>query len=191
MTDTILTQERLKELLHYNPETGIFTWKSKTHSKSPVIIGSELKNTDKDGYLRVSLFCKYYKLHRLAWFYVFGHWPKNQIDHINCNKKDNRINNLRDVSQSQNMQNIHTSNCNKESGLPRGIYFELGKYRARIKSNNVIKNLGSFDSLSDAVNAYRYEKELNVRKFVNNTGHVYTLDELRKRDADAFRKAGV
>lgn len=164
MADAILTQEELKERVNYNPDSGIFTWKSKSDPRSSIKIGAEINCKDKDGYLRVFISYKYYKLHRLAWFYVYGVWPKYQIDHINGDKKDNRISNLRDISQSANMQNIHKANINKLSGLPRGIYFEFGKYRARIKIKNKIKNLGSFVLLSEAVDAYVNAKQFELSR---------------------------
>ena len=154
MADHILTQQTVKELLDYNQITGECNWKEKPNTKSPICIGQKIRNQDKDGYYRVFIHGKSYKLHRIAWLYVYGSWPTGQIDHINGVKTDNRICNLRDVNQSLNMHNIHLPSAGKKSCLPRGVYLEHGRYRARIKINNRVKNLGSFDTIIKAESAY-------------------------------------
>lgn len=102
-----LTQEYLKEILEYNPETGIFTNKINRNSRARK--GEDAGYLRKDGYLQVSINWNKFKLHRLAWFYVFGIWPKDQIDHINGIKKDNRISNLREANNAENSRNRGSS----------------------------------------------------------------------------------
>lgn len=101
----MITQELLKEYLHYDPETGIFTWIKKTGPRMNIKVGSEAGRIMVSGYVSIGLFGKGYRAHRLAWLYVYGTFPINTIDHINGIKTDNRIANLRDVTHFQNVRN--------------------------------------------------------------------------------------
>ena len=97
-----LTQEVLKEHLSYDPNTGIFT---RRHSFRFFNAGDIAGfSNGKKNYTRIKLLGDRFLAHRLAWLYVYGTWPENQIDHINCDKTDNRICNLRVVNQFENMQ---------------------------------------------------------------------------------------
>lgn len=111
-----LTPERVRELLHYNPETGVFVW-LKTRSKK-VPPGSVAGGVNKvHGYNQIKVDGIKLPAHRLAWLYVHGYWP-NQIDHINGARADNRLSNLRDVTPQVNAQNVHKPRRdNKKSGL--------------------------------------------------------------------------
>ena len=146
-----LTAEYLRSVLHYEPETGIFTWKVSTaHS---VKVGQASGCLDGHGYLRLRVCSRLYQAHRLAWLYVYGNWPKGQIDHINRNRSDNRIPNLRDVTNRQNQQNRST-NSDNTSGHP-GVYWDKQsfKWRARIKHNQKLIHLGLFTDLEEAIAA--------------------------------------
>lgn len=107
MAKTNLTPERLRELLHYSPETGVFTWLKKLKHNLP--IGSKA-GTARGNYLHIGIDQKRYYAHRLAWFYVHEKWPVQFIDHINRAGADNRIANLRDVPQSVNCRNTERQN---------------------------------------------------------------------------------
>ena len=91
----VLTQSRLKELLYYDPYSGIFTWKI---SSGNMPAGSAAGCLSPEGYIRITIAGKKYKAHRLAWFYVYGYFPENQVVHLNGARDDNRISNLREVS---------------------------------------------------------------------------------------------
>lgn len=116
----MITQERLKEILHYDPETGIFTWKVDVGRYGRIKAGSEA------GYLNRNYYECFidgirYPAHRLAWFYVHSTWPELLIDHINGNGHDNRICNLREATKSQNACNQKLSTCNS-SGI-KGLFW--------------------------------------------------------------------
>ena len=80
-----LTQDRLKELLHYDPDTGVFTWIQKPAPRGRAIIGSVAGGLKQHGYITIGINQREYYAHRLAWLYVYGEWPEDQIDHINHN----------------------------------------------------------------------------------------------------------
>src|SRR3990167_3120706 len=107
----MISQQRLKELLSYNPNTGEFTRLVATGihgcNKAGVVVGC-LSDHPTQGYIliRVNNDGILYRAHRLAWLYVYGFWPPADIDHINGNRSDNRIVNLRSVTRSQNLQNM-------------------------------------------------------------------------------------
>ena len=136
----MITQERLRRLLHYEPETGVFTWleRSSPHSKGHV--GRVAGAFDVRGYWRIKIDYKSYRAARLAWFYMTGEWPTQEIDHINRNPADNRWINLRSVDGSQNTYN-------RDFGASRGIKRSGRKYSVYIGG----KYLGNFDRLEPAV----------------------------------------
>jgi HNH endonuclease len=153
----MLTQTRLKEILDYNPETGIFTRRLKqTGVKQGKISGS----LTKEGYLVTSIDSKLYSCHRLAWFYMIGTWPIGQIDHKNGNKSDNRINNLRDVSKQQNVENQRKAHKTNKSTKILGTWKNGKKFAARISHNNTKLYLGTFLTVEEACAAYVAAKRL-------------------------------
>lgn len=148
----MLTQSRLKELFHYDPETGIFTRiKLAGGQKSGVIP----KCLDDWGYLRFRVDRNKYRAQRLAWLYVYGVWPTHFIDHINGNPLDNRIANLRDVTNQANSQNCKGATKISKTGV-RGVHFHKAsqKYGAQINVSGKKIWLGSFVSHIDASIAY-------------------------------------
>jgi hypothetical protein len=140
----MLTQARLKELLHYNPETGIFY-------KNNVEFGCN----DKDGYLLIWVDGKTYRAHRLAFLYVSGEIPKNTVDHINQIKQDNSFINLRLATISENKQNMTKPVVGNTSGY-LGVSFcnTYKKFVAGIKVNGKRKQLGYFDTAIEASECY-------------------------------------
>jgi len=123
MAKTDLTAARLRELLHYDPDTGVFTRLVKTCNSLP--INHPVGSIDRHGYYRTKIEYKTYSLHRLAWLYVYGSFPANHIDHINGRKTDNRICNLRNVTQAENIQNQREAQKGTRSGL-LGTYWNHG-----------------------------------------------------------------
>jgi hypothetical protein len=157
MTDAILTQEYLKSIYKYDGETGIFT-RLKPHPRWKV---GQVAGTDNgSGYIRISINYKQVYAHRLAWLYVHGVMPKKTIDHINGNRSDNRICNLRAITKAENNQNMPMFKTNK-SGLT-GVHWSKSRNRwvAQISVNNINKRLGRFVSKEEAYNAYLKAKEI-------------------------------
>lgn len=154
----MITQAELKEILNYDPSTGVFTRKVKTNNR--VNVGDIIKSKDAQGYLKVCINYKIYYLHRLAWFYIYGVFPKN-IDHINRDKTDNRLCNLREVTLTENNRNLPQIYTNT-SGVT-GVYWEskLQKWRAFIHVDNKKKHLGVFKSFDDAVLARKQAERDN------------------------------
>ena len=149
-----LTQERLKELLHYCPETGVFTRITRVAQR--VHIGDIAGSKTNQGYWSIRIDGKQYQAHRLVWLYVNGNFPKNEIDHINNIRNDNRLFNLREAIHMQNMQNQKTAmKSNKSTGL-LGAYFDKKSnvYRSCISVNKKLNHLGSFKTPQDAHQAY-------------------------------------
>lgn len=147
-----LTQDALKELLHYDQGTGMFTWK--VSRGGTAWAGTVAGSFDKvRGYWKIIVGNRNYQTHRLAWFYVYGRWPAC-LDHINRIRTDNRLANLREVTRSQNLQNT-TTHRSKVSGF-RGVSFckQTGRWKAQIGLNGKNTNLGRFGAPEDAHAAY-------------------------------------
>lgn len=148
----MLTQERLKELLDYDPETGAFTWKVRVARRTKV--GAPAGSKVSNGYIHIAIDYKDYKAHRLAWLYTYGCWPDGQIDHVNRIKDDNRISNLRCVSQNENQWNQIAYKNNKAGFM--GVHWRKDnkKWRASIRVHGKLKSLGHFDTQEEAHAAY-------------------------------------
>lgn len=149
----MLTQERLKELLNYNPDTGIFTWLASSGNGTHA--GAIAGSYDKDGYRKIAINRTGYRAHRLAWLFTFGVHPACQIDHINMDKEDNSILNLREATHSENLQNQFMPMRNSKSGLRGACWNVLAKkWKAKINVNHVEHYLGYFDTAEEAHQAY-------------------------------------
>ena len=144
MSDNILTQERLKELLSYDPETGIFVW-----VKSKKVAGCTRFDLRK----KITINFKQYYAHRLAWLYMTGALSKD-IDHIDRNPSNNQFANLRLATKSENQHN-RVKQKNNKSGYKGVLYFaRTGRWRANIFVNNTNMYLGFFNSALEANAAY-------------------------------------
>jgi hypothetical protein len=145
--------ERLREIMSYCPESGELRWLIRPAycMKAGDVAGSLNK---KNGYVQVKVDGRSYQAHRLIWLYAYGVWPTFHIDHINGCKSDNRLANLRDVTQSQNMLNQHGPHKDNRCGV-LGVYkrSDTGLYRAGIQKDGRLINLGCFESLEEAATA--------------------------------------
>ena len=147
-----LTQERLKELLVYDPETGLFTWK--VSPAASVKIGDTAGSLNSPRYCQIRIEGYAYLAHRLVWLYVHGNFPSAQIDHINGGKNDNRLANLRLATGRQNQANIGVGPRNS-SGF-KGVCWkkQAQKWYAYGSLNGKPKHLGRFDTAEAASAAY-------------------------------------
>lgn len=145
-----LTQERLKQVLHYDPRTGVFTRIARLGSRG--VVGTTAGSVDKYGYWKTMIDGKHHKLHRLAFLYMTGNWPEHEVDHIDTDKSNNSWKNLRDSTHRQNMANRGITSSNT-SGF-KGVRPERGRFRANIRVNGTIKFLGYFDTPEEASAAY-------------------------------------
>lgn len=151
-----ITHHRLCELLEYNPDTGIFIWK--VDRKHLAKSGSKAGSINGSGYTQISVDGRLYLAHRLAWFYCFQEWPI-LIDHINRDRSDNRLDNLREVTQSINIHN--SSDRPSKSGF-RNATKVGNRYQSVIKINGKSIHLGMFDTAAEASNAAKaYRERLN------------------------------
>jgi hypothetical protein len=150
----MITQEYLKSVLYYNQDTGNFVWIKKENSKSTRIkIGEIAGCIDNNGYRIIRISGKGYKSHRLAWLYIYGNLPFKMIDHINGNKIDNRISNLREVSNKENQLN---QNRHRLGSLPGAIFRKKSnKWQSYINLNNKFKHLGYFNTELEAHEKYK------------------------------------
>lgn len=146
---TSITQSRLKELLDYNPETGCFTW---LVSRQCVQKGDPAGSLHKaKGYIFIRADLARYAAHRLAWLYVYGEWPKKEIDHINGVRSDNRIENLRDVTHAMNLLN--------QVSATGTTFRPNGSWEASSKSHGKTTYLGRFKTFEQANSAYVSHKK--------------------------------
>lgn len=143
------SMDRLKELYHCNPITGIFIHKKTSRQSKRGVIAGGLTS---DGYITVGIDGIGYRAHRLIWYYVHGTWPP-EIDHKNRVKTDNRIDNLRIATTSQNQMNSDRTGS-KKSKLPRGVHVHRGRYQSVITVDGKMKHLGCFYSIKEAALAY-------------------------------------
>ena len=145
------TADEVHSRLDYDPGTGLFRWKVCHHKSRAGTIAGHPSN---EGYIVIKFGKHIYRAHRLAWFYVYGQWPNNQIDHIDGDKSNNQIANLREATNAQNMCNKRAHRDNP-SGLKGVTFHKLsGKWGAQIMVNYRKIWLGVFDDKLTAHAAY-------------------------------------
>lgn len=158
MAVEILSAQRLRELLNYDPHTGIFTNRiSRKTAKAGLQSGCE----HHDGYRQIRIDGRFYGSHRLAWLYMHSTMPMHDIDHIDGNRSNNSIGNLRDVSRSINLQNQRACRSDNKSGF-LGVSWneETQLWYSRIQLKGLQKCLGYFKTPEDAHQAYLNAKRV-------------------------------
>jgi hypothetical protein len=150
-----LTQEALHSLFRYDSRTGHFY---RLRATGGTRVGEQAGRKTADRYRRISINGRSYLASRLAWFYIYGGWPKNEIDHINHDTSDDRIDNLREATRSQNCFN---SNLSKNISGYRGVSHNYAKWKAIINIGKKRFYLGTFETREEAAEAYnRAAKEM-------------------------------
>lgn len=161
--------ELLRDIINYNPDTGELLWKERQDDFPASITSIRTFNTRNAnnpvyeevhrGYLRVSILGKRYKSHRIAWALYYGEWPDDQIDHIDGDRSNNKIENLRAVSQVENSRNAKTPHTNMSGVI--GVHWDKRKCKwvSQISENSKSKKLGYFDNFWDAVAARKVAEE--------------------------------
>lgn len=174
----MITQEIIRKLLDYDPETGKLTWRARDrkwfksdrdcNAWNAKLSGKEAFTLETGGYYEGRILGKKYLAHRIIWLWVTGECPKEQIDHINHVKNDNRWCNLRQVSNQENGKNQSVRKTNTSGQM--GVYFNkrTNKWRAYISVNGKSVYIGEFDLVEGAIQA---RKEVEVRyRFHENHG---------------------
>lgn len=147
-----LTADRLKTLLSYDPDTGIFTRKIRTSNR--IEAGDVAGCLHSSGYWNIKVDGKMVKGHRLAWLYVYGCWPEYEIDHINGDAADNRIANLRDIPHAHNVQNLRGPRSDNVSGF-LGVHKTEYGWKVNIQIDKVPMKLpGTYPTAEEAHQAY-------------------------------------
>jgi hypothetical protein len=147
-----LTADKLRALLIYDPETGVFTNRV---TRRGSLAGARVGSKDAHGHINIGINYHTYKAHRLAWLYVYGEWPPDCIDHINRDPADNRICNLRVADKSVNAHNTGPR-CDTRSG-EKGVSWHkaANKWRAYYTNRGVTMHIGLFDTFEEAVSRRR------------------------------------
>lgn len=151
-TTPSLDRQTLKRLLHYSPESGLFTWLVKSNGR--VRVGQTAGSPNSDGYIQIKIFRRLYGAHRLAWLYVYGYWPPQEIDHINGNVADNRIENLREANRHEQMWNRKRPVTNTSGFKGVSFYKRRDCWRANIANGGKLVHLGYFKTPEAAHEAY-------------------------------------
>ncbi len=163
MTGATLTAEIARELLHYDSRTGALTWRPRAArwfatdrafaAWNTKYVGTPVGSKDRKGYVRVKmrLFDRAFLAHRLVWLIVTGEWPPGEIDHIDHNRSNNRWDNLRSVSTSENQRNRSRGRANTSGAVGVSWHTKGGKWRVQVAS----KHMGYFVDFDEAVAAQR------------------------------------
>ncbi len=159
---TSVTDDWIREFMAYDPETGALVWKAISHRRINAV-GDHVGRVNTWGYLGVCRAGKTIPCHRIGWFLHYGAWPSMDLDHINGNKLDNSIENLREVDRSTNMENFHVARKDNKSGL-LGVSIDAKKrqqrYKATIKVKGKSRTIGRFYTAEEAHLAYLEAKRL-------------------------------
>jgi len=143
----MITQQELKELVNYDKDTGIFTWKKRTSNR--VKVGDAIGNLHNCGYVEMSVGGKRYLAHRIAWLYMYGYIPQ-LIDHIDGNKQNNKICNLREATYQSNVYNSKIRSDNKSGVRCVSWNKKRNSWEVRLKIDGKLKHYGDYKDLSDA-----------------------------------------
>jgi hypothetical protein len=152
----MLTQARVKEVLLYEPDTGVLTWRIQRGRQKA---GSRAGRVHHTGYREVVVDNVLYREHRVIWLWMTGSWPDDECEHKNHNRSDNRWENLRAATRAQNMQNLSSHPRNTSGYVGVSFHKVRGKWRANIRHLGKSIHLGHFDTAQEANLAYIAAKQ--------------------------------
>ena len=156
-----ITHDVITEWFRYDPITGWFTW-AKKHHYGPDVVGKRAGWQHSSGYRLLKLGDERLLEHRMVWLYVHGHLPTGPIDHIDRDRSNNKLANLRIVTTAINSQNLRFARKNKRGGMPVGIHAKKnGKFQATITKNGKAFWLGTYSSADEAHAAYLAAKQIH------------------------------
>ena len=160
--------DKLKQYIDYNPDTGILTWKASQHQLSNRLkVGGECgSNVDSRGYKRVCFMGKQYRAHRVAWALHYGQEPVDQIDHINGNRIDNRICNLRLATNTENSRNSGLAKNNTSGVTGITWHKQCNKWVAQITVNRKNHNLGLYVDKDEAIKVRKEAEKIHFGQFI-------------------------
>lgn len=158
-----LPLSELVKLLEYRPTTGEFAWLQRLSAR--IQVGDIAGSLDSKGYNQIMIRGKNYKDHVLAWLFTFGEYPTEDIDHINGKKNDNRVENLRGSSRTQNLYNTGLREDNTTGH--KGVYLrkDTGKYSAYMNIEGKRCSLGCYATLDESAGDYRRAAMLYQKEF--------------------------
>lgn len=149
----MIAADRVRQLLHYDRSSGSLTWAApNARCLRP---GDKAGYDNGNGYRRLRIDGRPYYAHNIAWLHAFGIWPERRIDHVNGDRSDNRLDNLRLASASENAANARLSRANTSGHRGVSWHKAAGRWNAKIVRNGTTIHLGLFDRLEDAARAYR------------------------------------
>lgn len=163
--ESVLTQEIIQRLLCYNPVTGLFVWRSNETNPTRIKVGQRAGDVAEGQYADIQIMGRKFRAHRIAFLYMKGRWPTGDIDHINGVKSDNRWENLREATRSQNQHN-RTAGRNSTTGA-KGVFFrkDSGKWRAGVGVDGKMRWLGTFDTKEEAILARAHFDKEHIGEF--------------------------
>jgi hypothetical protein len=164
--EDLLTLDFLNRILSYNPETGMFTNMVYRGNRAPE--GSIAGTLTSLGYIKIKINGTLYLAHRLAWFIFYKEWPIGDLDHIDTERCNNAISNLRLASRSQNICNSPLRSSNK-SGI-KGVSWDRqsGKWNAKVAGYGRCGHVGRFESKEEAAAAVRHAREITHQNFTHH-----------------------
>ena len=149
-----LKLDALNEILSYDPETGIFTWKV-NRSTGTARAGTEAGTLTSNGHRQIGLNGIKYYAHRLAWLLHYGEWPTKYLDHIDNNPDNNRISNLREATHAENLWNTKMQSNNATGYKGASFHKPSGRFMAKIRIDGKRKHLGYYPTAKLAHEAYK------------------------------------
>lgn len=189
----------LKVLIDYDPATGVFRWKTRDRAWFQRVnqwktwnlryAGGVAGNLNPQGYRLIAVIDRQYLAHRLAWLMVHGAWPTNQIDHINGDRDDNRIENLRDVTGAENARNrrLQADNATGRTGVTAYPFQGQLRFVARIRVGGKLHHLGYFATVEEAAEARR-AAEIKHGFHINHGSRPKTRTPLKGRGFEKSRR---